>query len=161
LTLVDVETPEPDTDAMSDDPIESNPDLYKVAFENERVRVIEYRDAPGDRTTPHSHPDSVMVTLADFDRKLIMGDHEREMSLTAGRAVWIPAQSHAGENVGTTPSHSIFVELKEPDSSASTGSPPRPRTDRHWNESPMMQLVPFLLVGLGLVMILIVLISLP
>ena len=160
LTLVDVQTPEPDTDAMSDDPTESNPDLYKVAFENERVRVLEYRDAPGDRTTPHSHPDSVMVTLADFDRKLIMGDQEREMSLTAGRAVWIPAQSHAGENVGTTPSHSIFVELKEPGSSASTGSPPRPRNDRHWNESPIVQLAPYLLVGLGLVMIFLTLISL-
>ena len=58
---------------MSDDPTESNPDLYKVLFENERVRVLEYRDVPGNRTTPHSHPDSVMVTLSDFDRRLISG----------------------------------------------------------------------------------------
>ena len=46
---------------MSGDPIETNPDLYKVVFENERVRVLEYQDVPGDRTTPHGHPDSVMV----------------------------------------------------------------------------------------------------
>lgn len=103
---------------MSDDPTVTNPDHYKVVFENERVRVLEYRDVPGDRTTVHSHPDSVMVTLADFDRKLIMGDQEREVSLTSGRPVWIPAQSHMGENIGSTPSHSIFVELKEPGSSA-------------------------------------------
>jgi hypothetical protein len=62
---------------MTEDPTVSNPDLYKVVFENERVRVLEYHDVPGDRTTPHSHPDSVMVTLGNFDRKLIMGDQER------------------------------------------------------------------------------------
>jgi hypothetical protein len=99
---------------MAGDPTETNPDHYKVVFENERVRVLEYRDTPGVRTTPHSHPDSVMVTLSDFDRKLIMGDQEREVSLTAGQAVWVGAQTHAGENIGSTPTHTIFVELKEP-----------------------------------------------
>ncbi len=107
---------------MSDDPTVTNPDLYKVVFENERVRVLEYRDVPGDRTTPHSHPDSVMVTLSDFDRKLVMGDQERDVTLTAGEARWLPAQTHLGENIGTTPSHSIFVELKEP-GPATTGDP--------------------------------------
>lgn len=108
---------------MSSDPAETNPDLYKVVFENERVRVLEYRDVPGDRTTPHSHPDSVMVTLSDFDRRLIMGDQQREVSLTSGTANWVPAQTHAGENIGRTPTHSIFVELKEPGSSDSPGDP--------------------------------------
>ncbi|MGZ8512273.1 MAG: hypothetical protein ACXWWL_02425 [Candidatus Limnocylindria bacterium] len=36
------------------------------------------------------------------------------MQLQAGRVVWIAAQEHAGENIGETDSHSIFVELKEP-----------------------------------------------
>ena len=108
---------------MSDDPTETNPDLYKVVFENERVRVLEYQDEPGDRTTPHSHPDSVMVTLSDFDRKLTMGDQERDVSLRSGLATWLPAQTHMGENVGPTPTHSIFVELKEPGPAASSGEP--------------------------------------
>ncbi len=99
---------------MTDDPTTTNPDLYKVVFENERVRVLEYRDQPGDRTTPHSHPDSVMVTLSDFDRRLSVGDQQREVSLTAGLATWLPAQTHSGENIGNTATHTIFVELKEP-----------------------------------------------
>ena len=37
---------------MSLDPVETNPDHYKVVFENERVRVLEYTDRPGERTTP-------------------------------------------------------------------------------------------------------------
>ena len=49
---------------MSADPTQTDPDKYKVVFENERVRVLEYRDQPGDRTSPHRHPDSVMYTAA-------------------------------------------------------------------------------------------------
>jgi len=50
---------------MSDqDPVVTDPELYTVVFENERVRVLQYRDRPGDRTHPHHHPDSVMVTPA-------------------------------------------------------------------------------------------------
>lgn len=50
--------------SMDRDPVITNPDLYKVVFENERVRVLEYLDNPGDRTEPHAHPDSVMYTLS-------------------------------------------------------------------------------------------------
>ena len=34
---------------MSLDPVETNPEHYRVIFENERVRVLEYTDNPGDR----------------------------------------------------------------------------------------------------------------
>jgi quercetin dioxygenase-like cupin family protein len=99
---------------MSLDPAVTNPDHYKIVFENERVRVLEYSDKPGDRTTPHEHPDSVMYTLSSFRRRLINGDEERDVELAAGGAFWLPAQQHAGENIGDTETHTFFVELKEP-----------------------------------------------
>jgi beta-alanine degradation protein BauB len=99
---------------MERDPAATNPDLYRVIMENERVRVLEYRDRPGDRTTPHGHPDSVMVTLSAFRRRLIDGDRSAEVELTEGLVRWLPAQEHAGENIGDTETHVIFVELKEP-----------------------------------------------
>ena len=40
-----------------------------IARADDRVRVLEYADQPGDRTTPHAHPDSVMITLAGFRRR--------------------------------------------------------------------------------------------
>ncbi|MBM7516117.1 cupin domain-containing protein [Nocardioides nitrophenolicus] len=91
----------------------SNPDHYAVVFENDRVRVLEYRDAPGDRTTPHAHPDSVMYTLSAFRRRLVSGERQREVELAAGTVGWLPAQEHHGENIGDTPTHVLFVELKE------------------------------------------------
>jgi beta-alanine degradation protein BauB len=96
------------------DPIATNPELYRVVLENDRVRVLEYLDAPGDRTLPHTHPDSVMVTLGSFQRRLWTGDREVELELPAFQARWLDAQEHAGMNIGDTPTHSIFVELKEP-----------------------------------------------
>jgi quercetin dioxygenase-like cupin family protein len=96
-----------------DDPVATNPDLYKVILENDRVRVLEYVDAPGDQTTPHDHPDSVMYTLSSFGRRLDAGDEQRDVDIATGTVAWLPAQRHAGHNIGDTPTHVIFVELKE------------------------------------------------
>jgi hypothetical protein len=103
------------------DPVETDPELYKTIFENDRVRVLEYRDRPGDSTHPHRHPDSVMVTLSGFRRRVHAGDQEVVVDLPAFQARWVGAQAHTGENVGTTETHSIFVELKEPSPSTSDG----------------------------------------
>ena len=97
---------------MSLDPAVTNAQHYKVIFENEKVRVLEYTDQPGDRTTPHEHPDSVMYTLSSFRRRLVSGEMRREVELGAGTVGWLPAQQHHGENIGETPTHVIFVELK-------------------------------------------------
>jgi beta-alanine degradation protein BauB len=101
---------------MSDDPVVTDPDLYRVVFENERVRVLEYRDEPGATTHPHRHPDSVMVTLSGFRRRVWAGGREVDVELSAGQARWVGAQEHVGENTGHTATHAVFVELKEPGS---------------------------------------------
>ncbi|MEX2546647.1 MAG: cytoplasmic protein [Chloroflexota bacterium] len=99
---------------MDKDPTVTNPGLYRVVMENDRVRVLEYRDRPRDRTTEHSHPDSVMVTLSSFRRRLVGGGREVEVEFAPGTVRWLAAQSHLGENIGDTDTHVIFVELKEP-----------------------------------------------
>lgn len=103
------------------DPVVTDPKLYRVMFENERVRVLEYLDQPGDATHLHGHPDSVMVTLGSFRRLIRSGPHQREVELPAFHAQWLDAQEHQGTNVGTTPTHSIFIELKEPSPGATPG----------------------------------------
>jgi hypothetical protein len=99
---------------MNLDPPTSNPDLYKVIFENDRVRVLEYLDKPGEGTTPHVHPDSVMYTLSSFNRRLASGGREVDVEINAGSVRWLDAQEHSGLNIGDTDTHVIFVELKEP-----------------------------------------------
>ena len=47
----------------------------------------------------------------------------RPTSSSRPAVVWIAAQEHAGENIGSTETHSIFVELKEPNPAPSDGAP--------------------------------------
>lgn len=94
------------------DPTHTDPDKYKTLFENEQVRVLEYRDTPGTKTQPHRHPNSVLLTLSNFRRRLTVGEEVREITVEPGLAVWSPAQVHVGENIGSTDTRVIFVELK-------------------------------------------------
>lgn len=105
------------------DPTTTDPDKYKVIFENDRVRVLEYRDEPGQKTSPHEHPDSLMYTLSSFQRRLIGGSGEsRDVALEPGEVRWLDAQTHSGENIGSTPTHVLFVELKELRETAAGGT---------------------------------------
>jgi beta-alanine degradation protein BauB len=94
------------------DPTHTDPDKYAVRFENDEVRVLEYKDRPGARTKPHHHPNSVMITISGFERRLMVGGKSRDVTLEPGEVRWLDAQEHSGENIGTTPSHVFFVELK-------------------------------------------------
>lgn len=103
------------------DPAVTDAEFYKVIFENDRVRVLEYMDQPGDQTHPHRHPDSVMYTMSAFRRRISDGEREVDVELPAGAVRWVGAQEHSGRNIGETPTHTIFVELKEPAAGPGSG----------------------------------------
>ena len=105
------------------DPTITDPDKYEVVFENERARVLEYRDEPGQKTSPHDHPDSIMYTLSSFRRRLIDDAGEsRDVKFEPGDVRWLGAQTHSGENIGDTPTHVLFVELKDAGATAESGA---------------------------------------
>ena len=116
------------------DPVVTNPELYSVAFENARVRVLRYHDHPGDRTQPHEHPgdrtqphehpDSVMITASTFDRRLVHDDQSVDVRIPAGEVRWLDATVHSGENIGTSDTVTFFVELKEPGTLGEPGRGP-------------------------------------
>ena len=97
---------------MSEDPTVTDPELYRVVFENDRVRVLEYRDTPGTVTHGHHHGDSVLITLSGFRREITVGGTVRPVEMSAHEVHWVAAQDHVGHNVGATDSHVLFVELK-------------------------------------------------
>ena len=76
------------------DPIDTDPDKYSVIFENDRVRVLGVpSDTPGARTHPHEHPDSVMLTLSAFERRLTIDDRVRDVALERGQVRWLDARA--------------------------------------------------------------------
>jgi quercetin dioxygenase-like cupin family protein len=98
----------------ADDAVKTDPDKYRVVLENDRVRVLEYRDKPGEKTKMHTHPDFVLQAMAPFKRKLTLSNGKTvTREFKAGEIVWMNAQSHIGENIGETDTHVLITELKE------------------------------------------------
>lgn len=96
------------------DPTVTDPDKYKVILDNEHVRVIEYRDKPGDVTKPHHHRAFVLYILAPFERRLTFPDGSvKTRAFRAGEVAWMEEQTHVGENVGKTESRALLFEPKE------------------------------------------------
>ena len=99
--------------AAGQDPIKSNPDVYKVVFENPTVRVLRVTVKPNAKTTIHEHPDTVVIPLSSTKVKFTGADGKSvDAALTAGQASWAPAEKHSGENLEKTPAEVILVELK-------------------------------------------------
>lgn len=97
------------------DPLEvAGPENYKLDFENERVRVMEVFFKPGDKIATHSHPDHFVYVLEGGKLVLSYPDGTtKDFEGKAGDVVWIPAETHAAENVGSTQFRGLVVELKE------------------------------------------------
>jgi hypothetical protein len=53
-----------------------------------------------------------MVTLSGFERRLTAAGQTRDVRLALGEVRWLDAQTHSGENIGSTATHVVFVELK-------------------------------------------------
>ena len=95
------------------DPVKVGPNIYKVIFENEKIRVSEVTFKPGDKIPMHSHPDHFLYVLEAGKLILSYPDgHTSDFDAKAGQIVWIKAETHAGENVGTTEFKALVAELK-------------------------------------------------
>lgn len=86
----------------------------KPLFENERVRLLDFKLQPGKKTAQHSHPDTVVYALNDHKLRIITPDDEkRVIELKLGKAIWIDAETHVVENIGKTEARSVVIELKK------------------------------------------------
>ena len=97
----------------ADDPTVTDPDHYVTILENEHVRVLRYHDSPGAKTHQHQHPDSTLYAIGAFRRRLIFPDGTtKEREFHAGDVMWVPAQTHIGENIGDSDTEVLLVEMK-------------------------------------------------
>ena len=89
------------------------PHVYKVLFENERVRLLDVRMKPGDESAQHSHPGYLMYALEGGTVRLTdASGQSAEVPIQAGDTMWREAEEHSAKNIGTTEVHALFVELK-------------------------------------------------
>ena len=99
---------------MAQDVAAVAPKNVKVLVDNDRVRILEVLDKPGENEPMHFHPDFITVGLGTARIKVTTPDGKVvEKDRKLGDAIYSGAITHAVENVGATDFHVIVVELKK------------------------------------------------
>jgi mannose-6-phosphate isomerase-like protein (cupin superfamily) len=97
------------------------PDHHEILLENEKVRVLDTRLKPGERTPIHTHASSAtlyVLSWSEFLRRdangnIIVDSRSWDRQPAIGEALWLPPlPPHSVENVGTEELRLIAVELK-------------------------------------------------
>ena len=100
---------------LCQDPVPLYPNNYKVLFENDRVRVLDFKLRKGDSEKTHFHPANVAVFLADFKIQFTLPDGATKVREGhPGEVAWSEATKHTPVNVGDSDAHGILIELKTP-----------------------------------------------
>jgi len=95
------------------DPLRAAPYIYRLAFENDRVRVLERTIRNGETSPLVAQPDRVVVYLNPCAWLVEEADGSKRMeSYTFGTPVWVPAGSHGGETANVIQQCSVLeIEL--------------------------------------------------
>lgn len=90
------------------------PENYKLLLENPFVRVLEARIPAGTLEKPHRHLRGVSVCMTEYtiESRIVPGGQWVRSQRKAGVVYWSESSLHEMRNVGTTPSHTIRIELR-------------------------------------------------
>ncbi len=101
------------TASSAQDPVPLYPENYRVLFENDQVRVLDFTLRKGVSEKAHFHPANLAVFLADFKIRFTLPDGSTRMREgRPGEVAWSDAIVHSPVNVGGTDAHGILIELK-------------------------------------------------
>jgi hypothetical protein len=103
--------------AKAQDPVQVDPEHYKVLFENNYVRVLQYDDTPGHFVPKHSHPKYVVYALAPAVRQFFVGNcaiiSVKPVTINPYIPIVKSPVTHCERNAGNTDDHLIIIEFKE------------------------------------------------
>jgi len=89
-----------------------DPDVHKVLLENEHVRVLDARVAPGMKSPMHSHPPILVVSVGSARIKFTLPDGSQPIvDLRPGQVLWLDGVEHSWELLAGN-LHVIGVEVK-------------------------------------------------
>jgi hypothetical protein len=102
--------------ARAQDAAKVQPSSYRVALENDRVRVLDYNGRPGMGvcgTGIHYHPPHLTVRLTPANVKITQNGRTVVVENKPGDVFWSEAVTHETENVGGANVRSLIIELKD------------------------------------------------
>ncbi len=103
--------------ADAQDAAKVQPQAYRVAFENDKLRVLEFNNRPGMGVCGdgmHSHPGHLTVILTGGSVRIRTpnGKVVEQHDIPDGTVFWSDAETHTTENVGGSRLRVLIVELK-------------------------------------------------
>ncbi len=99
-------------DQKAQDATKVAPDVYRIVFENEHVRVLEARLATGQKSPMHSHPARVAIYLSPAQSKLTLPDGRTVLQdQRPGDIHWQGPAEHSAEILAGS-LHAVVVEVK-------------------------------------------------
>lgn len=118
VRIIEVELKKPGAgkspSAPEKDPLKLAPKNYKVAFENDQVRVSRVHFGPGESVPMHEHATNrVTVLLADQDFRITTSDGQVQTPKRKyGEVTWGTPVTHREENLSDKPFDLIMIDLK-------------------------------------------------
>ena len=98
---------------MANDPVHVDSGHYSVELENDHIRVLRVKYAPGEKSEMHWHPQHIAVSLTDAHMKMHFPDgSSSDLVMKAGEVVEAPSGDHQPENVADTHFEGILIEVK-------------------------------------------------
>jgi beta-alanine degradation protein BauB len=103
--------------AGAQDAAKVQPQSYRVAFENDKLRVLDYNSRPGMGVCGdgmHSHPAhlTVVVTGGSVRIKTPDGKTVEQHDVPVGVVFWSEAETHSVENISGSNVRTLIIELK-------------------------------------------------
>jgi hypothetical protein len=103
--------------AAAQDAARTQPESFRVALENDRLRVLEYVSRPGMGICGsglHSHPPHLTVVLTDGRLRETMEDGKSQLiEQKNGLVFWSGAVTHVTENLSGREQRALLIELKD------------------------------------------------
>jgi hypothetical protein len=104
------------TSAQAQDAVAMQPAAYRVALENDRLRVLEFNSRPGMGVCGngvHSHPAHLTVLLTAAKARVTLADGKTlVVENKPGDVFWSEAETHEVENITGKDVRALLVELK-------------------------------------------------
>lgn len=100
--------------ARAQDAVKAAPKNFKVLLDNERVRVLDFHSAAGEKIAMHSHPAYISYSLSGSGKtKFTSADGKTtEQPNKPEAATWHEPDTHASEYLGPGATHVLLIELK-------------------------------------------------
>ncbi len=101
------------TATLAQDPTVVEPTHYKLAFENDKVQVVDIHYGPHEKSKMHDHPGGVVVYISEGHLKFTDQDgNVKEVYAKPGDARFFPPFKHKVENLDDKPFDAVYIGLK-------------------------------------------------